>query len=156
MGQIQALDPVRDDRQFRAFGRIVYGNFGLAEKNWILFAVLFVILFVILDVFYSFSDVSYWGMVPALSEDSDERGVYTALGNFTGSIGWNGLTIIVVPIVTWFTFAATGKHTEGPQGWVAFSVIIAALTVICMAITAFGTQEKITSSDVPLKKKRRP
>ena len=118
------------------------GIFGLAEKNWILFAILFVILFVILDVFYSFSDVSYWGMVPALSEDSDERGVYTALGNFTGSIGWNGLTIIVVPIVTWFTFAATGKHTEGPQGWVAFSVIISALTIICMAITAFGTQEK--------------
>ena len=131
------------------------GIFGLAEKNWILFAVLFVILFVILDVFYSFSDVSYWGMVTALSEDSDERGVYTALGNFTGSIGWNGLTIIVVPIVTWFTFAATGKHTEGPQGWVAFSVIIAALTVICMAITAFG-RKKITSSDVLLKKKRRP
>lgn len=118
------------------------GIFGLAEKNWVLFAILFVIFFVILDVFYSFSDVSYWGMVPALSEDSDERGVYTALGNFTGSIGWNGLTIIVVPIVTYFTFLATGKHTEGPQGWAAFAVIISVLTVICMAITAFGTQEK--------------
>lgn len=63
------------------------GIFNLANVNWIAFAVLFVILFITLDVFYSFSDVSYWGMVPALSEDSKERGVYTALGTLTGSIG---------------------------------------------------------------------
>ena len=50
------------------------GIFNLANVNWIAFAVLFVILFITLDVFYSFSDVSYWGMVPALSEDSKERG----------------------------------------------------------------------------------
>lgn len=56
------------------------GIFGLAKVNWVLFAILFVIIFVLFDVFYSFSDVSYWGMVPALSEDSAERGVYTSLG----------------------------------------------------------------------------
>ncbi len=49
-------------------------------------------------------------MVPALSEDSEERGVYTALGAFAGTLGWNGLTIIVVPIVTTFTYLATGQH----------------------------------------------
>lgn len=118
------------------------GIFGLANSNWVLFSILFVIIFVTLDIFYSFSDVSYWGMVPALSEDSRERGVYTSLGNFTGTIGWNGLTIIVVPLVTYFTFKATGKHEEGPSGWLAFAVIISLLTIVCMFITAIGTQEK--------------
>ena len=118
------------------------GIFGLANSNWVLFSILFVIIFVTLDVFYSFSDVSYWGMVPALSEDSRERGVYTSLGNFTGTIGWNGLTIIVVPLVTYFTFKATGKQEEGPSGWLAFAVIISLLTIVCMFITAIGTQEK--------------
>ena len=33
MGQIQALDPVRDNRQFRAFGRIVYGNFWTGREK---------------------------------------------------------------------------------------------------------------------------
>ncbi|OJI11477.1 hypothetical protein BJI45_01980 [Limosilactobacillus reuteri] len=91
------------------------GIFGLAKYNWVLFAILFVIIFVTFDIFYSFSDVSYWGMVPALSEDSEERGVYTALGAFAGTLGWNGLTIIVVPIVTTFTYLATGHHRQGPS-----------------------------------------
>ena len=43
------------------------GIFGLAKVNWVLFAILFVVIFITFDIFYSFSDVSYWGMVPALS-----------------------------------------------------------------------------------------
>ena len=60
---------------------IFTGIFGLAKVNWILFAIVFVILFVVLDIFYSLTDVSYWGMVPAISEDSHSRGIFTALGS---------------------------------------------------------------------------
>mgnify|MGYP002230031084 CR=1 FL=1 len=85
----------------------VYWNFWLGKGQLVLFAILFVVIFITFDIFYSFSDVSYWGMVPALSEDSHERSIYTSLGAFAGTIGWNGLTIIVVPIVTTFTYLAT-------------------------------------------------
>ena len=77
-----------------------------------------------------------------LSEDSKERGVYTALGTLTGSIGWNGLTVIVVPVVTYFTYVATGKHTQGAQGWLAFAIIISLLAIACAFIVAWGTEEK--------------
>lgn len=118
------------------------GIFNLVRVSWVLYAVAFVIVFVILDVFYSFSDVSYWGMVPALSEDSAERGVYSSLGAFTGSIGWNGLTVIVVPVVVFFTYLSTGKHTQGAPGWFAFATIISILAIICAAIVCVGTKEK--------------
>lgn len=118
------------------------GIFGLAKHNWILFAILFVIIFITFDIFYSFSDVSYWGMVPALSEDSEERGVYTSLGAFAGTIGWNGLTIIVVPIVTYFTYLATGQHKEGPIGWFAFAAIISAIALLSAIVVCLGTKEK--------------
>ncbi|AVK61346.1 phosphotransferase enzyme IIA component [Lactobacillus sp. CBA3605] len=121
---------------------IFTGIFGLAKVNWVLFAIIFVILFILLDVFYSFADVSYWGMVPAISEDSHARGIFTALGSFTGSIGWNGLTMVVVPITTYFTFVATGKHTQGPQGWLAFAIIVAIVAVLSSLAVAFGTTEK--------------
>ena len=118
------------------------GIFGLAKVNWVLFAILCVIIFLTFDIFYSFSDVSYWGMVPALSEDSNERGIYTSLGAFAGTIGWNGLTIIVVPIVTYFTYLATGQHKEGPIGWFAFAAIITALAILSALAVCFGTKEK--------------
>ena len=118
------------------------GIFGLSKANWLLFAIAFVIIFVALDIFYSFSDVAYWGMVPAISENSQERGVFTVLGTFTGTIGWNGLTIIVVPITTYFTYLATGKHEQGNAGWLAFAIIISLLAVLCALATTWGTKEK--------------
>lgn len=118
------------------------GIFGLAKVNWVLFAILFVIIFVTFDIFYSLSDVSYWGMVPAISEDSQERGVYTSLGAFAGTIGWNGLTIIVVPTVTYFTFLATGKHSQGPIGWFAFAAIVSAVALLSALAVCLGTKEK--------------
>lgn len=118
------------------------GIFGLAKVNWLFFAIIFVIVFTVLDIFYSLVDVSYWGMVPAISGDSRERGIFTALGSFTGSIGWNGLTMIVVPVTTYFTFIATGKHEQGAQGWLAFGIIVAIAGLLSALIVAFGTTEK--------------
>ncbi|MCP9331594.1 PTS sugar transporter subunit IIA [Lactobacillus kefiranofaciens] len=118
------------------------GIFGLAQKSWVLFAILFVLIYISFDIFYSLSDVSYWGMVPALSEDSHARGIYTSLGAFSGAIGWNGLAIIVVPIVTGVTFAVTGKHEEGAPGWLAFAAVISALAIVSALIVCFGTKEK--------------
>ena len=118
------------------------GIFGLAQKSWLLFAVLFILIYIGFDIFYSLSDVSYWGMVPALSEDSHARGIYTSLGAFSGTIGWNGLTIIVVPIVTSVTDMVTGKHEEGAAGWLAFAAVISALAIVCALIVCFGTKEK--------------
>lgn len=118
------------------------GIFGLAQRNWLLFAILFVIIYIGFDVFYSLSDVSYWGMVPALSEDSHARGIYTSLGAFSGTIGWNGLSIIVVPLVTAVTYAATGKHEEGAPGWLVFAAVISALAIVCALIVCLGTKEK--------------
>ncbi|WP_257607562.1 PTS sugar transporter subunit IIA [Weissella sagaensis] len=118
------------------------GLFGLSKISPLLFAILFVIVFVALDIFYSFSDVAYWGMVPAISESSSERSVFTVWGSFTGTIGWNGLTIIVVPITTYFTYLATGKHEQGSAGWLAVAVIISIIAILSAAATAWGTKEK--------------
>ncbi len=97
---------------------LVYtGLFGLVNVNTTWFIVLFVITFVVLDVFYSLRDISYWGMIPALSSDSHERSTYTALGSFTGSIGYNGITVVVIPIVTYFSWVFTGKYVESQSGW---------------------------------------
>ena len=120
---------------------IFSGMFGLVNVNTTLFIVLFVITFIVLDVFYSLRDISYWGMIPALSSDSHERSTYTALGSFTGSIGYNGLTIVVIPIVTYFSYIFTGKHQESQSGWTCFAIIVAILGVLTVCSVAFGTKE---------------
>ncbi|PJM73797.1 MFS transporter [Bifidobacterium primatium] len=121
---------------------LVYtGLFGLVNVSETWFIVLFVVVFVVLDVLYSLRDISYWGMIPALSEDSHERSVYTALGSFTGSIGYNGITVVVIPIVTYFSYVFTGSHAESQAGWTSFGIIVALLGIITALTVAFGTKE---------------
>ena len=117
------------------------GMFGLVNVNSTLFIVVFVITFIVLDVFYSLRDISYWGMIPALSSDSHERSTYTALGTFTGSIGYNGITVIVIPIVSYFTWTFTGAKGQGQAGWTSFGFIVALLGLITAWAVAFGTKE---------------
>ncbi|NEG69458.1 glycoside-pentoside-hexuronide (GPH):cation symporter [Bifidobacterium choloepi] len=129
---------------------IVYtGLFGLVNVSEGWFIVLFVVAFIVLDVFYSLRDISYWGMIPALSEDSHERSVYTSLGSFTGSIGYNGITVVVVPLVSFFTYKFTGQWTEGQSGWSAFGVIVGIFGILTALSVAFGTKE----SDSALRQK---
>ena len=117
------------------------GMFGLVNVNSTLFIVVFVITFIVLDVFYSLRDISYWGMIPALSSDSHERSTYTALGSFTGSIGGNAITILVIPVVTYFSWVFTGENAERQSGWTAFGIIVAVLGIMTAWTVAFGTRE---------------
>mgnify|MGYP002135598051 CR=1 FL=1 len=135
---------------------IFSGMFGLVNVNTTLFIVLFVITFVVLDVFYSLRDISYWGMIPALSSDSHERSTYTALGSFTGSIGYNGLTIVVIPIVTYFSWVFTGKYVESQSGWTCFAIIVAILGILTVCSVAFGTKESTNALRAKAQKNGNP
>ena len=135
---------------------IFSGMFGLVNVNTTLFIVLFVITFIVLDVFYSLRDISYWGMIPALSSDSHERSTYTALGSFTGSIGGNAITILVIPVVTYFSWVFTGENAEHQSGWTAFGIIVALLGLITAWTVAFGTKESTSALRAKAQKNGNP
>ena len=135
---------------------IFSGMFGLVNVNTTLFIVLFIITFIVLDVFYSLRDISYWGMIPALSSDSHERSTYTALGTFTGSIGYNGITVIVIPIVSYFTWTFTGAKGQGQAGWTSFGFIVALLGLITAWTVAFGTKESTSALRAKAQKNGNP
>ena len=135
---------------------IFSGMFGLVNVNTTLFIVLFVITFVVLDVFYSLRDISYWGMIPALSSDSHERSTYTALGSFTGSIGYNGITVVVIPIVSYFTWTLTGAKGEGQAGWTSFGIIVGPLGILTAWTVAFGTKESTNALRAKAQKNGNP
>ena len=132
------------------------GMFGLVNVNSTLFIVVFVITFIVLDVFYSLRDISYWGMIPALSSDSHERSTYTALGSFTGSIGGNAITILVIPVVTYFSWVFTGENAEHQSGWTAFGIIVALLGLITAWTVAFGTKESTSALRAKAQKNGNP
>lgn len=80
-------------------------------------------------------------MIPALSTDTKEREKLATFARLGSSLGANGTTLAVVPIVTFFTFLTTGEHSQSASGWFWFGLIAAVLSGGTAIITALGTKE---------------
>lgn len=124
---------------------IIYTNFfGLAVSQPSLYLGLFAVIFIILDSFYSFKDIAFWSMIPALSNDTAERGTLATFARFGSSLGANGTTALVVPIVAFFTAMTGGKGDESAAGWFWFAIVIAVISAGSAIITAKFSKENNT------------
>lgn len=120
---------------------ILFTNMGgLNTKNPILYLILFAILYITMDIFYSFKDVGFWSMIPAISFDSVEREKTATYARVGSTIGANIVGVVVTPIVVFFSVNA--NHGQGDtRGWFAFGLIIALLSWISAIAVGLGTKE---------------
>ena len=118
--------------------------FGLADSNTTLYFIIFAIVFVILDIFYSFKDIAFWSMLPALSVDSGVRNRFGTIARFGSTLGAQGVAIVIMPLVIFFsqTFSGTHGNTQTRAGWLGFAVVIGAVALLGALATFFGTKEK--------------
>ncbi|KRN77825.1 glycoside-pentoside-hexuronide (GPH):cation symporter [Weissella minor] len=108
---------------------LIFTDFGgLATNKPMLYLVLFGIAFLLLDVFYSFSDIALWSMLPALSLDSEERTKFGTFSRFGSTLGAQSVIIIIVPVVTFFSgiFGASAGE-QNKWGWLGYAMVIALL-----------------------------
>ncbi len=126
---------------------IVFTDFGgLSTSNPTLYLVLFGISFVILDIFYSFKDISFWSMLPALSTDEDVRAKFGTIGRLGSTIGAQAVPITIVALVVWFSkiFSGAKGGAETRAGWIGFAVVVALVSFLGALATALGTKESKT------------
>ncbi|MFC6259343.1 glycoside-pentoside-hexuronide (GPH):cation symporter [Levilactobacillus fujinensis] len=117
--------------------------FGLADSNKTLYFLAFGIVFVIMDIFYSFKDISFWSMLPALSVDTKVRNKFGTVGRFGSTLGSQGVIMAVMPLVIFFSQKFSGSHgsTQTRAGWLGFAIVIGAVSLLGALATFFGTKE---------------
>lgn len=113
---------------------------GLNTSNPILYLIVFAILYITMDIFYSFKDVGFWSMIPAISFDSAEREKTATYARVGSNIGQNIVGVVVMPIVLMFSTKANSGQGDN-RGWMAFGIIIAAVAFISALAVAMGTKE---------------
>lgn len=113
---------------------------GLNTSNPILYLIVFAILYITMDIFYSFKDVGFWSMIPAISFDSAEREKTATYARVGSNIGQNIVGVVVMPIVLMFSTKANSRQGDN-RGWMAFGIIIAAVALISALAVAMGTKE---------------
>ena len=117
------------------------------------FVILFGVFYFCYSIAYTMHDISYWGMVPALSSDASARDQFTSRATLFAGIGGT-LAGIVIPMLT------TGSNTIGGSASQAYKFVAMGICVIAPAFlcfTIFGAQErraeaKAAKSSVGLKK----
>lgn len=113
---------------------------GLNTSNPILYLIVFAILYITMDIFYSFKDVGFWSMIPAISFDSAEREKTATYARVGSNIGQNIVGVVVMPIVLMFSTKSNSGQGDN-RGWMAFGIIIAAIALISAIAVALGTKE---------------
>lgn len=102
------------------------------------FVILFGVFYFCYSITYTMHDISYWGMVPALSSDASARDQLTSRATLCAGIGGT-LASILIPILT------TGNTAIGGSANVAYkyvAIVISLLAPLFLCCTLFGVKER--------------
>ena len=115
---------------------VIYLAFNTKLQGWS-FIIFFGFIYFAYSITFTMHDISYWGMIPALSRDADLRNQYTSRASFCAGIG-STLASVMIPIFT------TGDKAIGGSAGKAYGVIalvIALMGPLFMLFTLFGVKE---------------
>ncbi len=124
---------------------VIYLTFNVQLQGWS-FVWFFGLMYFLYSITYTMHDISYWGMVPALSSDADTRNKYTSRATLCAGIGG----VLAASFIPMFTAgeSAIGGNAVTAYGRVA--LIIAILAPAFLAFTVFGVTEQRDSSADPV------
>lgn len=123
---------------------VVYLAFNTDLQGWS-FVWFFGVIYFLYSITFTMHDISYWGMVPALSSDANARNQFTARATLCAGIG-STLASVLIPMFT-VGEKAIGGSTTAAYGIVALIVCILAPAFLCFTI--FGVREKREYTDAP-------
>lgn len=126
---------------------VIYLAFNTNLQGWS-FVVFFGVIYFAYSITYTMHDISYWGMVPALSSDGDMRNRITARATLFAGIG-GIIASMCIPLFTTGELALGGNARTG-YGRVA--LIIAVIAPLFLLFTLFGAKESRKDMDTPAPK----
>ena len=115
---------------------VVYLVFNTDLTGWN-FIIFFGVIYFMYSITYTMHDISYWGMIPALTQDGDERNSLTARATLFAGIGGT-LASILIPLLTAGEYAL-GGNAKTAYGRIALVICILAPAFILFPI--FGARE---------------
>ena len=123
---------------------VVIATFNTKLQGWS-FIAFFGIAYFLHSIAYTMHDISYWGMVAALSSDADARNQFTSRATLFAGIGGT-LAAMLIPMFTTGSMALGGS-TMTAYGRIA--IIISILSPLFMCFTVFGVRERPAPKEQP-------
>jgi len=127
---------------------VVIAAFNNRGINGWSFVVYFGVIYFLYSITYTMNDISYWGMIPALSSNADTRNQFTSRATLFAGIG-STLASVLIPMLTTGGMALGGNAVTA-YGMVA--IVICILSPLFAMFTLFGVQENRSDMAKPAPK----
>ena len=113
---------------------LLFTNFGLTGAAYI---VVFGIIYILWGITYTMHDISYWSMLPTLSQDQREREQIGSVARICASVGLFAVVSLIVPITE-----AIGNAVGSLQkGYFILSIVLVVIMLVFLCFTVFGVKE---------------
>ena len=116
---------------------VIYAAFNTKLQGWS-FVWFFGVIYFLYSITYKLGDISYWGMIPALSSDGDTRNAFTARTTLFAGIGGTAASILIPLLTTGAN--AIGGSTSVAYGRIALAIAFLAPAFLCFVL--FGVRER--------------
>ena len=116
---------------------VIYAAFNTKLQGWS-FVWFFGVIYFLYSITYTMGDISYWGMIPALSSDGDTRNAFTARTTLFAGIGGTAASILIPLLTTGAN--AIGGSTSVAYGRIALAIAFLAPAFLCFVL--FGVRER--------------
>lgn len=113
---------------------LLFTDFGLSGSGYI---ICFALLYLFWGITYTMHDISYWSMIPSLSQDQKVREKIGSVSRICASIGLFSVVTLLVPI----TEALGAVFGSLQKGYFALSVALVGIMWLFLCITIFGVRE---------------
>jgi len=116
------------------FTILLFTDFGLTGSAYIL---VFAIVYLLWGISFTMNDISYWSMLPTLSQDQHEKEQIGSVARICANIGLFSVVSLIVPITE-----ALGNMVGSLQkGYLLLAIIIVVIMLVFQSITVFGVRE---------------
>ena len=113
---------------------LLFTDFGLKENAFI---ITFGIIYILWGISYTMHDISYWSMLPTLSQDLREREQIGSIARICASVGLFLVVALIVPI----TEALGAAMGSLQQGYFVLAIILVSVMLAFLCFTVFGVKE---------------
>jgi len=113
---------------------LLFAEFQLSGAAYIL---VFGIIYVAWGICYTMNDISYWSLMPTLSQDQKEREKIGSVARICANIGLFFVVALVVPITETLGEAAGSMQ----KGYLIFSCILVGILWLFQSVTVLGVKE---------------
>lgn len=113
---------------------MLFADFSLSDGTYIVY---FLIIYVLWGISFTANDVSYWSLLPALSQSQHQREKIGSFARICANLGAFSMVVGIVPITN-----AIGDATGSlAKGYFVLSIATAVVLILFQAITVFSVKE---------------